>query len=144
MRELCVKIVSGGCRWCHNQTDYEKHLLEGAKPITFLQYLEETKKETEEELQYHLSIEKCAGWYEAVDSAKEWTGFANFDELVSFVKSEETTKYKKDTVNLAIGDLDELITKLQEYKETLEKVSDCLETIQTREEDIQEETEEEK
>lgn len=142
MRELCVKTVGGAFRWCYNEEEYQKHLSNGAESITFLQYLEGTKKEAEEELNDFLKMENCVGWYEAADSAEEWTGFKSLDDLTSFIESEETTKYKQDTVDLAITNLDDLIHRLQEYKETLEGVSDCLETIRTREEDIEEEKEE--
>lgn len=144
MKELCVETMGGAFRWCYDQEEYEKHLSKGAKPITFLQYLEGTKKEAEEELSDLLKIENCTGWYEAVDSAEEWTGFKNLDDLTSFIESEETIKYKQNTVNLAITNLDDLINKLQEYRQTLNEVSDCLDTIQVREKDIREELEEEK
>ena len=143
MKEMCVKTLGGGFRWCYNEEEYQKYLSNGAESITFLQYLEGTKKETEEDLKYFLSIENCVNWEEAVDSAEEWTGFKNLDSLISFVESEEATKYKKDTIDFAIGNLDDLIIKLQAYRERLDEISDCLDTIQTREKDIQEEMEEE-
>lgn len=142
MRELCVKTVGGAFRWCYNEEEYQKYLSNGGEPITFLQYLEGTKEEAEEELNDLLKMENCVEWEEAVDSAEEWTGFKNLDDLISFIESEETTEFKQNTVDLAITNLDVLIKQLQKYKETLEEVSDCLGTIQTREEDIKEEKEE--
>ena len=141
MKELCVETMGGAFRWCYDQEEFQKYLSKGAKPITFLQYLEGTKKEAEEELNDLLKIENCAGWEEAVDSAEEWTGFKNLDDLISFIKGEETTEFKQNTVDLAITNLDELLEQLQKYKERLEEVSDCLDTIQTREKDIEEEKE---
>ena len=140
MEELCVKFKSGAFRWCHGQGDYQSHLAKGAERITFLQYLEGTKKEAEEELTDILHIENCVNWYEAVDSAEEWTGFSSFDDLVSFIESDkDTIEYKQNTINSAITNLDDLISKLQKYRETLDEVSDRLKFIQNRIEDIEEE-----
>lgn len=140
MEELCIKTQNGGFRWCHNQEDYQKELVKGGSPITFLQYLEGTKKEAEEELTDLLHIENCVKWYEAVDSAEEWTGFASFNDLVSFIENDrDTIEYKQNTIDLAITNLDDLISRLQNYKETLNEVSDRLNFIQSRVEDIEEE-----
>ena len=140
MEELCVRTESGACRWCHNEEEYQKLLANGGKPIGFLEYLEGTKKEAEEELTDLLHIENCVEWYEAVDSAEEWTGFANFDDLASYIeKDEESVESKQNTVDFAIGNLETLIRKLKNYKETLEEVSNRLEFIQLRIEDIEEE-----
>ena len=138
--EMCVVTKNGGFRWCHSQEEYQSHLANGGKPITFLEYLEGTKKEAEEEITDLLHIENCVEWYEAVDSAEDWTGFANFDDLSSFIENDkETIEYKQSTINSAITNLNDLIRKLNNYKETLDEVSDRLDFIQSRIEDIEEE-----